>query len=167
MADLIEGLLRLSRITRTELQREPVDLSAIARFVADGLQHEAPGRQVEFEIEPALVVEGDRALLTVALENLLGNAWKFTARRPQARIAFGRERGPEGDVYFVRDNGAGFDMAFAGKLFAPFERLHDPREFPGSGIGLATVARIIRRHGGTIRAEGTAGQGALFLFTLP
>lgn len=167
MGDLIEGLLRLSRITRTELRRERVDLSAIARFVAEGLARDAPGRSVAFQIEEGMTAEGDRALLTVALENLIGNAWKFTARCPDGRIAVGCERGGGQETYYVRDNGAGFDMAFAGKLFAPFERLHDAAEFPGSGIGLATVARIIRRHGGTIWAEGRPGEGAVFRFTLP
>jgi PAS domain S-box-containing protein len=167
MGDLIEGLLRLSRITRTELRRERVDLSAIARFVAEGLARDAPERAVTFDIEEGLGVDGDRALLTVALENLIGNAWKFTARCPAGRVAFGCERHDGGDVFYVRDNGAGFDMAFAGKLFAPFERLHDAGEFPGSGIGLATVARIIQRHGGRVWAEGRPGEGAVFRFTLP
>jgi PAS domain S-box-containing protein len=167
MSDLIEGLLRLSRITRTELRREQVDLSAIVRFVAEGLARDAPERTVTFEIEEGVCVEGDRALLTVALENLIGNAWKFTARSPAGRIAFGCERHGSGDVFYVRDNGAGFDMAFAGKLFAPFERLHDAGEFPGSGIGLATVARIIQRHGGRVWAQGRPGEGAVFRFTLP
>lgn len=167
MSDLIEGLLRLSRITRTELRRERVDLSALVRFIAEGLARDAPERAVTFDIEEGLGAEGDRALLTVALENLIGNAWKFTARCPAGRIAFGCERQEGGEVFYVRDNGAGFEMAFAGKLFAPFERLHDAGEFPGSGIGLATVARIIQRHGGRVWAEGRPGEGAVFRFTLP
>jgi PAS domain S-box-containing protein len=166
MADLIDVLLRLSRITRADLTREAVDLSVIARFVAEGLQRDQPERQVEFRIEEGVWADGDRALLTVVLENLLNNAWKFTAQRAPGQIAFGVTDEEGRRVYYVRDNGAGFDMAYAGKLFVPFERLHEPNEYPGSGIGLATVHRVVRRHGGAIWAEGEVDRGATFCFTL-
>jgi len=166
MAGLIDDLLNLSRITRGELRREAVDLSAQARSVAEQLRQAQPERQVEFHIADGLTAEGDPRLLRIALENLLGNAWKFTGKTDPAVIEFGlrRERGEA--IYFVRDNGAGFDMAYAGKLFGAFQRLHDVREFEGTGIGLATVQRIIRRHGGRVWAEGESGHGATFHFTL-
>jgi len=167
MGQLIDDLLQLSRVTRTELRRERVDLSAIAREIAAELARSAPARRVTFEIEEGLVAEGDPSLLRVLLENLLGNAWKFTSKHPAARIGFGRtERGGR-PAFFVRDDGAGFDMAYAKKLFGAFQRLHGVAEFAGTGIGLATVHRIARRHGGEILAEGAVEQGATFTFTLP
>ncbi|HZI15903.1 MAG TPA: CHASE3 domain-containing protein [Myxococcus sp.] len=166
MGQLIDDLLQLSRVTRTELRREPVDLSALARQVADELQRGEPGRDVTFDIAPDLKTQGDARLLRTALENLLGNAWKFTSKRSGARIEFFAESRDGETHYCVRDNGAGFDMAYASKLFTPFQRLHRPAEFPGTGIGLATVQRIIRRHGGDIVAEGMPEAGATFRFTL-
>jgi signal transduction histidine kinase len=166
MGHLIDDLLQLSRVTRAELRRQPVDLSALARQVADELQRAEPGRDVAFDIAPDLKAQGDARLLRAALENLLGNAWKFTSKRSGARIEFFTESRDGQTHYCVRDNGAGFDMAYASKLFTPFQRLHRPAEFPGTGIGLATVQRIIRRHGGDITAEGMPGGGATFRFTL-
>jgi len=165
MSELIDGLLRLSRITRAELVREDVDLSALVQGLAEGLQHADPGRVVEFSIEPGVHADADGALLTALLENLLGNAWKFTAGRSPAHIGFGCEQSEGRTVYVVHDDGAGFDMQYAGKLFRPFERLHG-REYPGTGIGLATVQRIVQRHGGEVWAESREGEGARFYFTL-
>jgi two-component system, NtrC family, sensor kinase len=165
MARLIDDLLALSRVTRSEFQRAPVDLSAIARGVAARLAQREPGRRVELVVTDGLVADGDGRLLTVALENLLGNAWKFTGKRDRARIEFGvADNGHR--TFFVRDNGAGFDMAYASKLFGTFQRLHAATEFEGTGIGLATVQRVIRRHGGRIWADGAVGSGASFFFTL-
>lgn len=166
MAELIDDLLRLSRITRQTIQRETVSLSQVALEVAADLQRQQPGRVVEFRLAGDLVVSGDARLLRVALENLLGNAWKFTAARSAALIEFGQEDRAGESCFFVRDNGVGFDMAFSDKLFAPFQRLHSAQEFPGTGIGLATVQRIINRHGGRLWAEGSVGTGATFYFTL-
>jgi signal transduction histidine kinase len=167
MSQLIDDLLRLSRVMRTEMRREEVDLSQLARTVAADLQRASPGRQgVQFAIADGIKANGDERLLRVALENLLGNAWKFSSRQEEANIAFGQMEQHGRAVYFVRDNGAGFDMAYADKLFGAFQRLHSPAEFEGSGIGLATVQRIIRRHGGQVWAEGRVGQGAVFFFTL-
>src|SRR5207245_448786 len=139
MSQLIDDLLNLSRVTRSDMRRAPVDLSALARTLASELQQRAPQRPVEFIIADGLVAEGDARLLRVALENLLANAWKFTAKKSQARIEFGVVQRDGEPVYLVRDNGAGFDMAYAGKLFGAFQRLHSMHEFPGTGIGLATV----------------------------
>ncbi len=166
MAGLIDDLLNLSRITRSELRREEVDLSAQAHSVVEQLRQAQPERQVEFHIADGLTAQGDSRLLRIALENLIGNAWKFTGKTADAMIEFGLTRDGDEDIYFVRDNGAGFDMAYAGKLFGAFQRLHDVREFEGTGIGLATVQRIIRRHGGRVWAEGEPGRGATFHFTL-
>ncbi|HET8627082.1 MAG TPA: ATP-binding protein [Thermomicrobiales bacterium] len=166
MGRLIDALLALSRVTRSELHRQPVDLSDLVRDVAAELQAGEPGRQVALVIQPGLVVSGDRQLLRVALANLLDNAWKFSARRADARIEVGAERRDGKWCYFVRDNGIGFDMADADRVFQPFQRLHDPAEFPGTGIGLATAQRIIRRHNGQIWAEAAEGRGAAFYFTL-
>lgn len=166
MGQLIDDLLELSRITRIEMHRETVDLTALAQTIAKELQEREPQRRVEFVIAQGAVADGDSRLLRVALDNLLGNAWKFTAKRPDARIEFGITRHKGGTAYFVRDNGAGFDMTYADKLFDAFQRLHKPTEFPGIGIGLATVQRVIRRHGGSIWAEGAVGKGATFFFTL-
>ena len=164
MDRLIEDLLKLSRVTRAELQRRSVNLSALAERIADELQDNDPFRSVQFNIAPNLVAEGDERLLHVVLENLLRNAWKFTSKRPEASIEFGASDDPE-RAFFVRDNGAGFDMAFAGKLFGVFQRLHSPSEFAGTGVGLAIVQRIINRHGGRTWATGRVNEGATFYFT--
>jgi light-regulated signal transduction histidine kinase (bacteriophytochrome) len=166
MADLIDDLLALSRVTRSELHREVVDLSALARASITRLQRSQPDRRVEFVIQEGLGGEGDRRLLTVVLDNLFGNAWKFTGKRDEARIEFGATSNDGAPVYFVRDNGAGFDMAFASKLFGVFQRLHAANEFEGTGIGLATVRRVVSRHGGRVWAEGEINRGATFFFTL-
>jgi PAS domain S-box-containing protein len=166
MGQLIEDLLALSRVTRTGLHRAPVNLSALARTVAAGLHAAHPDRKVELIVADTPVVPADARLVRVVLENLLGNAWKFTARQPRARIEFGAGDGPGAVEFFVRDNGAGFDPAQAGRLFGAFQRLHSEAEFPGTGIGLALVQRIIQRHGGSLGAEGTPGAGATFRFSL-
>jgi PAS domain S-box-containing protein len=166
MAELIDDLLYLSRITRHTIQRQRVNLSLLARGIIDELRRAQPERAVEFVMADDLIVEGDERLLRVALENLLGNAWKFTAGRDPARIEFGRLEDSGTPVYFIRDNGVGFETAFADKLFIPFQRLHSTHEFPGTGIGLATVERIIHRHVGKLWAEGRVGEGATFYFTL-
>jgi PAS domain S-box-containing protein len=166
MAELIDHLLGLSGITRTELCYEPVNLSELARVVGAELRQREPDRQVELLIADGLAAEGDRQLLRVALENLLGNAWKFTGKMPQARVEFGATQQDGATAYFVRDNGAGFDMQYAHNLFGAFQRLHGVHEFEGTGIGLATVQRIIHRHGGRVWAEGEVNKGATFYFTL-
>jgi len=166
MACLIDDLLKLSRISRQELHRGPVDLSALAREAAEELQAAEPGRRVEWVIAPDISANGDPGLLRIALQNLIGNAWKYSSKSENARIEFGIGESGGRPAYFVRDNGAGFDMAYADKLFGAFQRLHSPGEFPGSGIGLATVKRIIHRHGREISAEGKPGDGATFYFTL-
>jgi len=166
MAELIDDLLRLSRVTLWEMQRESVDLSALAKAIAVELQEKGPERRVELVIAEGLVAEGDAHLLGVALRNLFDNAWKFTGKHPQARIEFGATEREGKPTYFVRDDGAGFEMTYVHKLFAPFQRLHPQAEFPGTGIGLATIQRIIHRHGGRVWAEGAEEQGATFYFTL-
>ena len=166
MAGLIDGLLRLSRATRGEVLLQPVDLTALAEEVAGALARSEPDRQVTWNIAPALTAHGDLRLLKTLLENLMGNAWKYTGRTQGARIDFSASVQEGQQIYTVRDNGAGFDMAYADKLFQPFQRLHGEAEFAGSGIGLATVQRIVHRHGGRIWAEGTVAQGAAFHFTL-
>lgn len=168
MSTLIDALLDLSRMTRVEMRRTDVDLSALAREVADGLRRRDPEREVRFEIRENLTADGDARLLRVVVENLLDNAWKFTSREPEARIEFGADRGGEdgATVFFVRDDGAGFDPRYAGTLFGPFQRLHADDEFEGTGMGLATVARVVHRHGGRAWAEGEPGTGATFFFTL-
>ncbi len=166
MERLIEDLLKLSRVTRAELQRQPVNLSALAESIADDLRKSEPARNVEFVLAPDLQAVGDERLLRVALDNLLSNAWKFTSGRKNARVEFGITRQPE-PAFFVRDNGAGFDMAYADKLFGVFQRLHTHTEFPGTGVGLATVQRILRRHEGRAWAEAAVNRGATFYFTLP
>jgi signal transduction histidine kinase len=166
MNELIDDLLDLSRVSRESLRRERVDLSALAREIVADLREIAPERRAEFCIADGLVADADPRLLRILLENLLGNAWKFTSRKPLARIELARAREGEEDVFTVRDNGAGFDMRYAHKLFGPFQRLHARGEFPGTGIGLATVQRIVHRHGGRIWADGEEGAGAAFHFTL-
>ncbi len=166
MAELIDALLKLSGLTRSEMRYEAVDLSALARTIVAELQQRQPERQAEFVIPEGLVANGDEQLLRVVLENLLGNAWKFTGKETRARIEFAVTEHQGKPAYFVRDNGVGFDMTYVKKLFGPFQRLHGATEFPGIGIGLATVKRIIGRHGGVVWAEGTQGQGATFYFTL-
>ncbi|MBK6630217.1 MAG: PAS domain S-box protein [Betaproteobacteria bacterium] len=166
MGELIDNLIELSQLSRREMDIAPVDLSAIASEVAAELQAGEPSRKVEWVVAPALQASGDAVLLRVALMNLLGNAWKYTAKRSEARIELGLDEIDGRHVFFVRDNGAGFDMAHVGKLFGAFQRLHSPADYPGNGIGLATVARIVRRHGGEVWAEGTPGEGATFYFTI-
>ena len=166
MAGLIDDLLDLSRLTRAPMKRESVSLSAIAAAVVSELGRSAPAGSVEWAIAPGLMADGDPRLLRVALENLLENALKYSRGQPQPRIEFGRTVANGSQAYYVRDNGAGFDMAYGDKLFKPFQRLHPAGEFEGSGVGLATVARVIRRHGGRIWAEGQVGRGATFYFTL-
>jgi len=163
---MIDALLALSQLSTQPIARQPVNLSQLAGFVAEDLQREAPQRRVNVDIEPGLQVQGDPTLLRVMLENLLGNAWKYTARAGEPQILFGRERTPRGEVFVVRDNGAGFDMRFADRLFSVFQRLHSASDFKGTGVGLASVRRIVRRHGGDIWAEAEVGRGASFYFTL-
>jgi PAS domain S-box-containing protein len=167
MAELIDDVLALSRVTRSEMRVQPVDLSALAADVLAELRQSHPERQVQTTVTPGLSATGDPRLLRILLANLLSNAWKFTARTAQARIEFGADPWTGAPQrFFVRDNGAGFDMAYADKLFVAFQRLHTPAEFPGSGIGLATVQRILHRHGGRAWATGAPGAGATFSFTL-
>ncbi len=167
MGQLIDDLIKLARVARAEMKREAVDLSALAGEVLSALQKSEPGRELECHIEPGLTAKGDARLLRVVLDNLLGNAWKFTGRKPRARIEFGAIRDTDGAPgFFVRDNGAGFDMTYADKLFGAFQRLHTLSEFPGTGVGLATVQRIVHRHGGRVWAEGALEKGATFYFTL-
>jgi PAS domain S-box-containing protein len=167
MGMLIDDLLKLSRISREKLVTGRVDLSALARSVMSELQKSEPTRDVSLGIEDGIVVEGDQGLLKILLVNLLGNAWKFTGGRQKALIEFGSQIMDGRKTYFVRDNGVGFDMAYASKLFVPFQRLHGTGEFPGTGIGLSIVQRVIRRHGGRIWAEAVVDAGATFYFTLP
>ncbi len=166
MGQLIEDLLKLSRISRQEIRTAAVNLSALVHEVAEELQAGEPGRRVEWRIAARVEVGGDPGLLRVALQNLVGNAWKYSAKRDVARIEFGVAEDDGLSIYFVRDNGAGFDMNRADKLFGAFQRLHRPEEFPGNGIGLATVARIIRRHGGEVWADSKVDEGATFHFCL-
>ena len=166
MGELIDGLLELSRVTRAPMKRETVDLTAMAQELEASLRAGQPERAVDFVVAPAMVAIGDAVLLRAALQNLLHNAWKFTGTRPRARIEVGCTSEPGRTVYHVRDDGAGFDMRYLGKLFAPFQRLHSMEEFPGTGIGLATVQRIIHRHGGKVWAKAEVDQGATFYFTL-
>jgi signal transduction histidine kinase len=167
MSELIEALLAFSRLQGRTLHWQPCDLAELARDVVAGLRAAEPHRRVEVELPERLPTHGDPALLRIALENLLGNAWKYSARVPAPRIEFGRRGTDEPATYFVRDNGAGFDLENAPLLFRPFQRFHDPKAFEGTGIGLATVARIVDRHGGRVRAESAPGAGATFWFTLP
>ena len=167
MDRLIDGILDLSRMSRGELRRTTVDLSNLAERIARDLRSTNPRRQVEFAVAPGLVVNADPDLLRTAIENLLGNAWKFTRHHPQARIEIGTAQREGEQVYFVRDNGAGFDMSHASRMFGAFQRFHTQAEFEGTGIGLANVQRVIHRHGGRVWAEGEVEKGATFFFTLP
>ncbi len=166
MGRLIDALLELGRISKTDMSRRPVNVSQLARATAERLKELDPGRTVEFVIDDGLVAQGDKFLLAAVVDNLLGNAWKFTRDNPQARIEVGRTDDNGRTVYHVRDNGVGFDMAYASKLFGVFQRLHSTEEFDGTGVGLATVQRIVQRHDGEVWAEGTVGEGASFYFTL-
>jgi PAS domain S-box-containing protein len=166
MGQLIDDLLNLAHISRSHLRRERVDLSAMAEEVADEMQARQPQRAVEFAIAPGLFAHGDVSLLRTVMHNLIENAWKFTSKHPRARIEVGSRFERGGYVYYVRDDGAGFDMAYAAKLFGAFQRLHDADEFDGTGIGLATVQRIVHHHGGRVWAEGEVERGATFYFTL-
>jgi light-regulated signal transduction histidine kinase (bacteriophytochrome) len=166
MATLIDSLLAMSQLSRSELRKDAVDLTELARNVAAQLRQTEPDRHVSFEIQPGLKAQGDPRLFGAVLQNLLGNSWKFTRRRQDAQIVVGEnsERGTK--VYFVKDNGTGFDMAHSGKLFSVFQTLHSRREFGGNGVGLATVQRIVNRHGGRVWAESTVDRGATFYFTI-
>ena len=166
MGTLIDALLQLSRVTRSDIQRETVDLSQLATLVFNEISQSEPGREVEFTVVPGIMAQADPRLMRVAFENLLGNAWKFTSKVADARIEFGSSLKDGRAVYFVKDNGAGFDMKYVDRLFTAFQRLHGDRDFKGSGIGLATVSRIVRRLDGSIWAESDPGQGATFFFTL-
>ncbi|MBI2416637.1 MAG: PAS domain S-box protein [Ignavibacteriales bacterium] len=166
MAQLIDDMLNLSRVSRGEMNIQQVDLSSVAQEIADDLREAQPDRNVEFVIRKGINVQGDSRLLRIVLENLLGNSWKFTSKHPIALIEFGMQRQNNLTAYFVRDNGAGFDMNFSQKLFGAFQRLHLSDEFPGTGVGLATVQRIIHRHGGKIWAESEVDKGATFYFTI-
>ena len=166
MAELIDDMLQLSRVTRADLSRRHIDISTVAREAAADLQRQDPERHVDFKIEDGLVAEADSRLMRIVLENLLGNAWKFTRDSEGAAIELGVTDADE-PTYFVRDNGAGFDMLYVEKLFRPFQRLHTEEQYPGTGIGLATIQRVVDRHGGRVWAEGKVGEGATFYFTLP
>lgn len=167
MSELIDALLALSRISRHTLRRELVDVTSLVESAIADLRQQQPDRRAEVIIQPGMTVHGDRRLVSDLLTNLVSNAWKFTAKSPHARIEVGQQIHGSMSTLFVRDNGAGFDMAYAQRLFKPFQRLHGPTEFEGSGLGLATVARIVDRHGGRIWAESQPNQGAVFYFTLP
>ncbi len=167
MNSMIDALLALSRLQSQPLKRQPVDMSQLATWIVEDLRRETPDRQTEVSIEPGLVIQGDPTLIRNAVENLIGNAWKYSGRNPQARIAMRRELRDGQAVYVVEDNGAGFDMRFADRLFGVFQRLHSAKDFTGTGVGLASVRRILRRHGGDIWAESEVGKGARFYFTVP
>lgn len=166
MGELIDALLELARVARAEIQRVPVDITQLAHAVVDQLRATDPERPLELVVAEGLGARGDPRLLRALLENLLGNAWKFTSKREKAKIELGRAMLAGTPTFFLRDNGAGFDMEYAKRLFSPFQRLHLQNDFPGTGIGLATVQRIVHRHGGTIWAEGAVDRGAIFYFTL-
>jgi len=166
MSGLIDDLLGLARLSRRELVRKKVNVSEVARRVAAELSRHQPARAVRVEIHDGLSAQADSHLLTIVLENLMGNAWKFTGKRADALIEVGLKADGRKAPFYVRDNGAGFDMTYADKLFGAFQRLHGDEDFEGTGIGLATVQRIVARHGGQIWAEGEVGKGATFYFTL-
>ena len=166
MGHLIDDMLKLSRVTRGEMSRETVDLSTIARTITGELSGATPGRQAQFVIQDGLTAVGDPRLLESALQNLIDNAWKFTRNREITRVEFGRRDQNGASCFFVRDNGVGMDMTYATKLFQPFQRLHAMADFEGTGIGLATVKRILSRHGGKVWAESEVGTGTTFYFTV-
>ncbi|HZL81880.1 MAG TPA: ATP-binding protein, partial [Candidatus Deferrimicrobium sp.] len=168
MGQLIDDMLLLSRVTRREMHMEKTDMSALAAEVAGELALGSPQRDVQLTIEPGMTTTGDPQLLHIVLVNLLGNAWKFTSKREHAHVSVGTVQDSEhGPAFFVRDDGAGFDQKYKEKLFVAFQRLHGQDEFPGTGIGLATVQRAVRRHGGDVWAEGEVDRGATFYFTIP
>lgn len=167
MNNMVEGLLGLSRATRKEITRQNVALDVIAQNVLAELQERDPDRNAQVHIDSGMFVSADPQLMESVVQNLLSNAWKYTANQPEARILFRREDIDGATVFTVEDNGAGFDMRYADKLFGVFQRLHTENEFEGTGVGLATIQRIIRRHGGKIWAQGELGRGAMFMFTLP
>jgi signal transduction histidine kinase len=167
MNSMIDALLALAQLSARPLARQPVNLSQLAGFIVDDLKRQSPERRVQVSIQPALMAQGDPTLLRVALENLLGNAWKYSSKSEHAQIVFEHGAHDGREVFTVRDNGAGFDMRFADRLFGVFQRLHSASDFQGTGVGLASVKRIVRRHGGEIWAEGEVGRGAKFYFTLP
>ena len=166
MNQMIDALLAMARLSSQPLARQPVNLSQLAGFIVEDLRRGAPERQIQFDIEPAMLTQGDPTLLRQVLENLLGNAWKYTQRQHEPRVRFGHESVDGARVYVVRDNGAGFDMRSVDRLFGLFQRLHSASEFPGTGVGLASVKRIVARHGGRIWAEAEPGRGAAFYFSL-
>ncbi|NNM66507.1 MAG: HAMP domain-containing histidine kinase, partial [Spirochaetales bacterium] len=166
MSSLMDDLLRLSRVARSELHPGTVDLAVLAESIVEELREAEPARNVEFSCSGPLTVFADLGLMRIALQNLLGNAWKYTSRTPKARVSLTVSPKPQGRVYIVEDNGTGFDMSSAKKLFQPFVRLHESSDFEGNGIGLALVARIVARHGGSVWAESGAGTGTRFFFTL-
>jgi light-regulated signal transduction histidine kinase (bacteriophytochrome) len=166
MSELIDAMLKLSRFSRAEIHQDRVDLSDLAKSIAEGFKQSQIERQTEFIIEPDLIVKGDMALLRVVLNNLLENAWKYTGKCPVTRIEIGSFVKNGEKVYFIKDNGVGFDMQYKDKLFQPFQRLHRDNEYKGTGIGLATVQRVIRRHNGNVWAESEVGKGTTFYFTL-
>ena len=166
MNAMIDAMLSLARLSAQPIARQPVDLSQLAHWVIEDLRRGAPERSVSVDIEPALQATGDPTLLRQVIENLLANAWKYSSRVEQAQIGFGRSEREGRLVFEVKDNGAGFDMRSAERLFGLFQRLHGANEFPGTGVGLASVRRIVRRHGGDIWAESAPGEGARFYFTL-
>jgi light-regulated signal transduction histidine kinase (bacteriophytochrome) len=167
MGELIDDMLALSRVAQGDLQRTPVDLGQMAREVLDELRAAAPGRQVGSDIATDMEVDSDARLLRIALDNLLGNAWKYSSKVANARIEVGSQVRDGETVYYVRDNGAGFDASRAERVFQPFQRFHAAAEFEGTGIGLATVQRIVMRHGGRVWCESEVGRGSTFYFTLP
>ena len=167
MSELIDDMLQLSRVTRHKIRRDGVDLSALASVVLSRFEENEPDRKVEQVVAPEVIVEGDRHLLEIVLDNLLGNAWKYTGKTGSPGIEFGVTEQDGESVYFVKDNGAGFNMKYADKLFGAFQRLHKEEDFPGTGVGLATVQRIIHRHGGRIWAEAEVGKEIGSYFTLP
>lgn len=167
LEQLIEALLLLVRVGRAEMRRQSANVSNLAREVADELSRNEADRKVVFKLCPGLVADADPTLFRIVLESLLSNAWKFTARTPEAHVEFGAQEQPDGTTFFVRDNGIGFNMQYAGKLFTPFQRLHGENEFPGTGIGLAVVRRIVERHGGRVWIDAAVNKGATIFFTCP
>jgi light-regulated signal transduction histidine kinase (bacteriophytochrome) len=166
MNSLIDDLLKLSKISMQEIHRRKINLSNITKAIVDELRESQPGRRFEADIKPGLTASADPGLIKIVLSNLLGNAWKFTMQTEKARIEFGTVEQDGKVIFYVRDNGAGFDQKYAGKMFWPFQRLHSDVEFEGSGVGLAIVDRIIRSHGGKVWAEGITGKGATIYFSL-